>query len=114
MRKLIRKIYNKIVSYFNTDSLENEVAYINDTSNIIVYLDKNEDLIKIYVNDVLYMIPIIKDLQLLSDVDENFGELISKLEVSNLKQMLTKYEEDQDFDKCVQIRDELKRREDNE
>lgn len=111
IKRIIRKIYENIITYFYTEDLEDETAYVSNDEEVIVYLDKSINLIKIRVNDIIYMIPLDSNNNFLTFNSENTNKTdLNDATIEQLHIMLETYEDLEDYDKCMEIRDIINKR----
>lgn len=111
MMSFFGKIIFKITLFFNSRKLKDQIMYEDQETSTYVFLSKAEKLLKVYVDGMMFNIPINNKI---TDT-KSFLEAVGKTEdlnfqnntIDELESMLNYYEDQEDFTKCSKIRDAI-------
>lgn len=115
MREWIDKIILKWDIFWYTKKLKDNYVYKNDERNIYLHVDPDEGLLKVFIAGLLFRMPL--DIKI--DTDQEADEVLALVTDMNLNNaytedlqiMLKQYESEDNYEKCAEIRDILKTRE---
>jgi hypothetical protein len=114
MRELIDKILLKWDIFWYTKKLKDNYVYKNDKRNIYLHVDPDEGLLKVFISGLLFRMPLYISVESDEEATKTL-ELVTDMNLSNaytedLQVMLKQYESEDNYEKCAEIRDILKTR----
>jgi len=114
MMTILAKLLLKWDMFWYTKKLKDNYVYKNDERNIYLHVDPDEGLLKVFISGLLFRMP----LDVNTDTPEQAEDALKSITEMNLKNaytedlevLLKQYEDDDDYEKCAEIRDILKTR----
>ena len=115
MRDWIDKILLKWDMFWYTKKLKDNYVYKNTERNIYLHVDPDEGLLKVFISGLLFRMPLNVNIESDKEADEVLA-LVTDMNLNNaytedLQLMLKQYENEENYEKCAEIKDILKTRE---
>ena len=114
MVKWIKNVLFGLEVWWYTKNLKEFFMYRNKKHNAYIMLNPDDKLLQVFVGGLLFKIPL--DMNVTDDVSrENALDAIADLNldqnsVDDLKSILAIYEEEEDFEKCKEIQEIIKKK----
>jgi len=114
MINLIKDLLFKLEVFFNTKNLKIGKMYQNKKHNVFVMLSEEQKIIQVFNKGLLFKIP----LNIIVEDEEDIERALNKIADLNielnsteeLEEMLTYYEEIEDYEKCKEIKNIIKKK----
>lgn len=118
MIKLIKNLLFELEVFFNTKKLKANKMYENNTHGVYVMISEDQKIIQVYNKGLLFKIPlniVVEDQEDLERALDKIADLNIELNsAEELEEMLEYYEEMEDYEKCREIKDIIKKKNTNE
>lgn len=114
MIKFLSNLLFKLELFFSTKSLKENVVHVNKKHDIYILLSENNKYIQIYNKGLIFKLPLDFSLNSVDDIESLFDD-ISDLNIElnskeQLEELLSYYEELEDYEKCEEIKEIIKRK----
>lgn len=114
MIKWFRKILLRLDMFFNTKTFKENVIYENKKHNVFVVISEDLKVVQLFNKGLLFKVPLDLSVDEDSDIEKALDTIADlNIELSSseeLQEMLDYYEDIEDYEKCREIKDILKKK----
>lgn len=108
IKNVIRNILEWVERKLYSSKLHPNIVYINKDKSIMVEHNTDEDAVNIFINNIVYKLPIQvfkSEEEYLESLEHSFIDDLDHLPLQELQSILLQYEEVEDYEKCIKIKD---------